>query len=344
MVSQDKKEFVINSHLSLKLEEGKTKIFVDGEEFLICKAVILNIPKDKISEVRSMDDILEVSEIIEDEEEFTKYSITPLTEFWVHCSNLQVWAENNYNADLLQTNLAFPLLKRLVDLGDIKAKRIFKEEIARRYAHGTYDTQNFLEFEEFLDYLTREELLVGGLSFEESSLLLDIIDFMKRIEITYEIVKSFDEDKVRHRMSSLERYLTLKNGHVYVFEFDLFHKTAHLFNRFSVFKGMRYLKLNLGDLMDNVPDLSRINCDSIVALDILHYSLSEIHSKLFDCFPNVEYLTIKSPFKHSLTNVDPISSLKKLKTLEFNDCISEKHLKKLNTIKNKNLKITNIKN
>lgn len=179
MVSQDKKEFVINSHLTLKLEEGKTKIFVDGEEFLICKAVILNIPKDKISEVRSMDDILEVSEIIEDEEEFTKYSITPLTEFWVHCSNLQVWAENNYNADLLQTNLAFPLLKRLVDLGDIKAKRIFKEEIARRYAHGTYDTQNFLEFEEFLDYLTREELLVGGLSFEESSLLLDIIDFMK---------------------------------------------------------------------------------------------------------------------------------------------------------------------
>ena len=63
MVEQDKKEFVINNHLTLKLEGVKTKIFVDGEEFLICKAVILNIPKNEVLKVKSMDDLLEISEI-----------------------------------------------------------------------------------------------------------------------------------------------------------------------------------------------------------------------------------------------------------------------------------------
>ena len=179
MDNQVKKEFAINKYLTLKLEENKTKIYVDGEEFLICKAVILNIPKNEIQNVSSMDDILEVSEMIEHEEDFTKYGITSLTEFWVHCSNLQIWAENDYNADLLETTLAFPWLKRLTEVGDIKAKKMFKEEIARRFAHDTYDTQNFLEFEEFLEYLTMEELIIGGLPFEESSLLLDIIAFVK---------------------------------------------------------------------------------------------------------------------------------------------------------------------
>jgi len=343
MDSQDKEEFIINQHLTLKFDGEKTKIFVDGEEFLICKTAILDIPKEKISEIGSIDDIIDISTLIEPED-LEEYGITPLTEFWAHCSNLQVWAENGYNSDLLDSRLAFPLLKRLVDLGDTKAKIMFKEEIARRYAYGTYDTQHFLEFEEFLDYLTMEELIVGGLSFEESSLLLDIIDFTKQIDINYEIVKSFDEDKVRHRMSSSERYLTFKNGHVYVFEFDFFYKTAHLFNRFSAFKGMRNLIINLGDLKRKTLDFSKTRCESIIALDIYHYRPSEIPPQIFDCFPNLEYLTIYSPFKSRLTNVDSIISLKKLKTLDFNDCFSEKHLNKLLILEDRGVKITNKKN
>ncbi|MFW9873702.1 MAG: hypothetical protein ACFFG0_11400 [Candidatus Thorarchaeota archaeon] len=343
MVDQDKKEFVVNNHLTLRLEGGKTKIYVDGVVFLICKAIILNIPKNKIPEVKSMDDILEVSGMIEHEEDLTKYGITPLTEFWVHCSNLQIWAENDYNSDLLETKIAFPLMKRLSEVGDLKAKQIFKEEIARRYANGTYDTQSYLEFEEFLDYLTMEELVVGGLSYEESSLLLDIIDFAKQEGRTYEIVKSFDEDKVRHRFPS-ERFLTLKNGNVCVFEFDLYQKSAHLFNRFSFFKGIRNLDINLGSIEENSINFGKIKCNSMVALRIYSRNLSYIPFKIFECFPNLQYLrlycAVKSEIK--IENLESLLSLKKLKTLEFNKCLNKEHFNKLQRLKKKDLEIINI--
>lgn len=58
-----------------------------------CKFLLLNIPVEKIN---FLDEI----------------------EFWGHCSNLQVWAENNYDTRLLHRNLSSPLLKQLSDLGD----------------------------------------------------------------------------------------------------------------------------------------------------------------------------------------------------------------------------------
>ncbi len=340
MVNQDRKEFVINSHLTLKLENGKTIIYIDNEEFLICKTAILDIPKDIISEIKSIDDIIDVSKIVE-KEDLAKYKITSLTEFWAHCSNLQIWAENEYNSDFLDSRLTFPLLKRLTEVGDRIAKKKFKEEIARRYAHGTYDTKSFLEFEGFLDDFTMEELIIGGLSFEESSLLLDIIEFMKKKEITYEMVLSFDEDKVRHRLSSSERFLTLENGDVYIFEFDLFDNSAHLFNRFSSFKGMRNLIIFLGDLKEQLPDFSKIKCKSIIALEISHYSFSEIPSKIFFCFPNLEYLRIYSPFKPSLKNVDSIISLEKLKMIRINDCLDGENYQKILSLKKRGVEIKN---
>lgn len=342
MVEQDKKEFVINNHLTLKLEGVKTKIFVDGEEFLICKAVILNIPKNEVLKVKSMDDLLEISEIIKKEEDFINHGITPLTEFWIHCSNLQAWAENNYNTDLLQANLAFPLLKRLTETGDMIAKKRFREEIARKYAQGSNVTKSYLELEGFLDYLTMEEILVGGLDFEESSLLLDIIDLMKQKRITYEIVLSFDEDKVRHRLSLSERFLTLEKGHVNVLEFDLSQESAHLFNRFSVFKGMRNLIINLGDLNEQMLNISNMQLESLKALTIYNHSFLDIPSKIFNYVPNLKYLRIYSPFKSSLTKVDLIISLEKLKTLEFNDCFNKEDLKKLFKLKKKGVEIINI--
>ena len=289
-----------------------------------------------------MDEIIETSEIIEDVD-LERYGITPLIEFWCHCSNLQVWAENDYSTDLLETRLSFPLLKRLSEVGDIKAKKKLIDEIAHRYVYGSYDTKEYLVYEGYLDYLTMEELIIGGLPFDESALLLDIIEFMKCQGITYEIVKSFDEDKVRHRFSR-ERFLTLKNGHVYVFEFDLFYESAHLFNRFSAFKGMRNLIISLGELKEDTPDFSKIKCSSIIALDIYHHSLTEIPPKIFECFPNLEYLSIYSPFKPSLRRVDSIISLEKLKMLEFNKCLDGENLKKILALKKRGVEIINIEN
>jgi Leucine-rich repeat (LRR) protein len=78
--------------------------------------------------------------------------------FWAHCSNIQAWVENNYNTNLLHSNLSFPLLKLLSQEGDLYAKRVFKDEIARRFQQGNESINSYLFMEGYLNYLTEQEL------------------------------------------------------------------------------------------------------------------------------------------------------------------------------------------
>ena len=87
----------------------------------------------------------------------TYTEITPETEFWGHCSNLQTWVENYYDSRLLHSNLAFPLLKALVEAGDQEAKKVFKDEIAERFAQGTPNVKLFLFNNSYLEFLNQEE-------------------------------------------------------------------------------------------------------------------------------------------------------------------------------------------
>jgi tetratricopeptide (TPR) repeat protein len=155
------KKFKINDFISLKLEDGQTQIYLNNEKFIACKYLLLNIPLDRIEEFNEAFSIDEVSEKLNPElhglSAQTK-NISPETEFWGHCSNMQVWAENNYDSRLLHRNLAFPLLKKLVDLGDPIAKKVFKQEVAMRLSSGVFSVMNYLISGEFLKYLTDEEL------------------------------------------------------------------------------------------------------------------------------------------------------------------------------------------
>ena len=72
--------------------------------------------------------------------------------------NLQVWAEYNYDTRLLKSDLAFPLLKKLVDVGDIKAEKVFKEEIAKRLSSGYYNIIEYLFEQDYIKYLGNKEL------------------------------------------------------------------------------------------------------------------------------------------------------------------------------------------
>ncbi|MFX1257954.1 MAG: leucine-rich repeat domain-containing protein, partial [Promethearchaeota archaeon] len=83
--------------------------------------------------------------------------ISPETEFWGHCSNLQAWTENEYDTRLLHSNLAFPLLKKLTESGDPLAKKVFKEEIAKRFMKGHLSVSTYLIKEGYLFYLSKEE-------------------------------------------------------------------------------------------------------------------------------------------------------------------------------------------
>ena len=54
--------FKVNEFITLKLEVGKTVLYIAGERFKQCKFLLLNIPKD---EVNTFDDIESVDEAAE---------------------------------------------------------------------------------------------------------------------------------------------------------------------------------------------------------------------------------------------------------------------------------------
>ncbi len=159
------KEFKINHYLKLKLEGGRTNIYVNNRRFIQCMYLLLNIPVDRIEEYDEIESIDEASVKLDRSMERNHRKVPPETEFWGHCSNIQAWADNEYDTRILHRNLAFPLLKALVDAGDPIAKRKFKEEIAIRYATGHPTVIRFLTQNGYLYYLTEDEF---------ESMLIDI--------------------------------------------------------------------------------------------------------------------------------------------------------------------------
>ncbi len=154
------REFKINDFLSLKLQNNRTNIYVKNRVFTQCMYLLLNIPVDRIRDFDPIDSIDEAAEVLDRSLEGSRsqHLITPEEEFVGHCSNIQVWAENDYDTRILHRNLAFPLLKRLSDVGDPIAKKKFKEEIALRYSSGHSTVIMFLSHNGYLKYLGSEEL------------------------------------------------------------------------------------------------------------------------------------------------------------------------------------------
>ena len=156
------KEFKVNDYLKLKLENDRTNIYVKNRVFRQCMYLLLNIPVDRIRDYDMIDSIDEAAEVLDRslEGSHSPRIISPEEEFMGHCSNIQVWAENDYDTRILHRNLAFPLLKRLSDVLDLLAKKKFKEEIAIRYKSGILSVIRYLEEEGYLKYLSKEELEV----------------------------------------------------------------------------------------------------------------------------------------------------------------------------------------
>jgi len=89
----------------LRLEEGKTNIYIKGKLFQQCKSLMLEIPKNKLKKLSKINSIDEAVEKLNHrrKEEFDS-KIKPDEEFWAHCSNLQTWAEHGYDTRLLHYN------------------------------------------------------------------------------------------------------------------------------------------------------------------------------------------------------------------------------------------------
>ncbi|UCD02108.1 MAG: hypothetical protein JSV23_03575 [Promethearchaeota archaeon] len=151
-------KFTINEFLDLRLEDGKTNIYVNNELFMHCKHILLTVPLDEIDDFNSVDEFIERSDKHYEFSIDYTIEISPETRFWVHCSNIQAWYENNYNTCLIHSNLAFPLLNKLKKAGDFLAGKVFKEEVAKRFENGNLNVIQFFLYNHYLDCLNKEEL------------------------------------------------------------------------------------------------------------------------------------------------------------------------------------------
>ncbi len=185
-------EFKINDYITLKLERDETIIYVASEPFTKCKYLLLEIPENEIDsydEINSIDEAAELLDgslealndhLYEDDYNLVKVKIPPLDEFWAHSSNLQAWAENGYDTRLLHSNLAFPLLRKLTKAGDPQARRIFNEEIVKRFLNGPDSVRQFLCVDGYINSLSREQKRLLFKSEAETSVIEgieDIIDY-----------------------------------------------------------------------------------------------------------------------------------------------------------------------
>ncbi|HME56373.1 MAG TPA: leucine-rich repeat domain-containing protein [Candidatus Lokiarchaeia archaeon] len=164
-----KLQFTINTHLKLKLFGGKTFIYVDNKRFNQCKYLLLaRIDPCAIKTPASMDPGEHTIDSIDEAAVMLDHSMEPLEgnpevsidamdEFWGHCSNLQAWAEHDYDTRLLHSNLSFPLLKALADVGDPVASGVFKAEIVSRFKARFEPTRQYLVIEDYMKYLDPDD-------------------------------------------------------------------------------------------------------------------------------------------------------------------------------------------
>ncbi|MFX1488839.1 MAG: leucine-rich repeat domain-containing protein [Promethearchaeota archaeon] len=192
------KEFKVNQYLKLKLEGGRTNIYVNNRRFIQCMYLLLNIPIEKIEDYEEIESIDEAAAKLDRSMERNHSKIPPDTEFWGHCSNIQAWADNDYDTRILHRNLAFPLLKALADAGDPIARCKFKEEIALRYATGHSTVIRFLTQNGYLHYLTEDEF---------ESMLIDL-DFPSIDEYSRKILPFLDNIENLESVKQIKQFTT----------------------------------------------------------------------------------------------------------------------------------------
>lgn len=216
------RSFRINEFLTLRLEKGKTNIYINGKLFRQCKYLLINIPRKQIHDYDKVESIDEAAQYYNNQLENTPPSeldISPETEFWGHCSNLQAWEENDYNPNILHSTLSLPLLRRLTEVGDKKAKPVFKEELIKRLERNDHKITSYLIRNGFLRYFNKRDLsyLKEINDHPAIKLYAKFSDFDEEIK---EEIKNFTNQKGKINFSDLiEKYYEKVQKYIYFKQF-----------------------------------------------------------------------------------------------------------------------------
>ena len=313
-------EFVINEFLSLKLESDFTTIYVAEEPFQQCMFLLLEIPvKDitSLDNIKSIDEAArELSRSLEPSDEFSRVDqIPPETEFWGHCSNLQVWYENDYNTRLLHSNLAFPLLKKLTEAGDLLAQKVFKDEIAKRYNSGIENVRKSLENGNYLRFLTREEfysLIDTNIEYETLKVLegtLDVKRYQVDIRNGHVIKLSIGGRKLKELPESIKQFRHLERLNIAGNSLDAF---PDWIGRFKDLKLLRFNSIK-SDKLVTLPD----TFGNLSSLEELVGFNNELR-RLPDSFGSLRSLKRVDLHKNKLEELpDSIGNLSNLEELDL---------------------------
>ncbi|MFX1366748.1 MAG: hypothetical protein ACFFCE_12525 [Promethearchaeota archaeon] len=266
-------KYTINQFLDIRLENGRTNIYVNNKLFRHCKFILLTIPIEKFKDIEEIDSIDEFVEKIERNFESANYNnckISPKTIFWAHCSNLQVWYENDYNTTLIHSNLAFPLLKELTIAGDKLANLVFKEEVAKRFEGGDIKVKQFLLYSGYLEYLNKEEL----------NILLLITKLNLVNKVIYQLKKFLKKPLVNFRnikeLTDFLLFIDLKYDQYYIFSIldNLNKKMGIQYARILI------LHLNYKEFNDYKIAYGKFNAYFEEVMTFLHENYPEINEFL----------------------------------------------------------------
>ena len=210
--NEEWKFYSLNKYLSVRFEKDETIIFVKEERFDTCKCLLMSFPIDTITlkykeEYQSLDDL---TQQYENKKPPAGFCIEPEEEFKGHCSNLQAWVDNDYNTRLLDKKLAFPLLKKLVEAGDLLAQKVLPRDIVSRFNADNLEVRKYLIEGGYLTELNQRDL-EGLLEYEKYEMFVESLS------------KSFAAvDDHRHHAAILIRFLEKNtNNHP-------FFRRAHL--------------------------------------------------------------------------------------------------------------------
>ena len=180
----------LNEFIELRLNRhNQISIYIKGKKFIQCMRVAIELPRDELDSTKEIESVDEFKDKIVKKSNINK--ITPKELFWAHLGNIKYWIDNGYDSRALHSNLSFPLLKKLSEVGDIKAKEMFKEEIRYRFIHGYLSTIKFLIIENFLKDFTENEIS-------------DMIKVLEDVWEPYEADKGWHE--IGKSFYSIEKY------------------------------------------------------------------------------------------------------------------------------------------
>ncbi len=350
------KEFQINEFLKLRLENGKTNIYIKDKLFRHCKFLLIYIDENNIENFEDIMSIDEAERLLDqslEERALEEFEILPEEEFWAHCSNLQAWYEFNYDTRLLHRTLAFPMLKALTDVGDQVAKAVFEEEIVKRFESGHPIIVRYLIGNGYVRKYVKEKLIETFLENEEV-LILNKLQILSKAEVKIEEELWFDNqygnpqfaiEFEKNKLIGLE----LRHCHLTRFPLEITRLTSlrKLYLDENVFlyvpkeigqlKNLRELNLS-GNQLETLPrEISSLKSLELLYLGVNNFKIfPEIVTELF----NLKRLGLSI---NKLTCIP--ESIKKLKNLEVL-ALNNNHLTRLpKSIKEmKSLKVLALEN